>query len=529
MIEEFPAKSGDLTATAEGVLLHSRYDPAREAARYLERSLGDTRPATLLLLGTGLGYLIAEARRRFAHSRIIAASAAGACREEFRREADHYVDLGATPPEAAVAAALAPEDVAGLELLEWEPDLRAARGLGERARRAVRETVSRLNADIATTGFFGRRYLRNAVRAALFSAGSRPARRQFTGPGERPICIAASGPSLERAADWIRRNRSAVELWALSSAAAALEARGLHPDLLVHQDAGFHATLHLRESTAAVLMPITAAAPPAGGNRRRETLLFDQSSRIERDVFAALGVRPPSTAETGTVAATATALALALSGGPVYLAGLDLCRDDIRAHARPHAFEPLLHARATRLSPYHSQLAADAFDRSTAAAGDARIREERGLGTYAAWFRSLPRTLAVRLRRVEPSPVDIGVEAGGEDEPAPARGGRHEQPAFELPPFELPPPAERAEALLRVTAAWRQAVGRVLDGEEATGDGEIAYLVSAPDYVAAVAASRRGDREAEREARHGLATRAHALFDRLELVSRTVAARGGRG
>jgi hypothetical protein len=286
-------------------------------------------------------------------------------------------------------------------------------------------------------------------------------------------------------------------------------------------------------------MPITAAAPPGGGTRRRETpLLFDQSSRIEREVFAALGVRPPSTSETGTVAATATALALTLSQGPVYLAGLDLCREDIRAHARPHAFEPLLHARASRLSPYHSQLAADAFDRSTAAGGEARIREERGLGTYAAWFRSLPRSLALRLRRVEPSPVAIGVataeplvETGGADagaaagagSPARAGAGRHERP-----PFELPPPADRAAALSRVTAAWRQAVRRVLEGTEAPGDGEIAYLVSAPDYVAAVAASRRGDPEAEREARERLATRAEALFDRLAFVSRTVAARGGR-
>jgi hypothetical protein len=516
MVEEFPAKSGDLTASAAGVLLHSRYDPRREAHRYVSRSLADVAPATLLLLGTGLGYVVAEARTRFPRCRIIAASSVGACREEFQRAADVYLDVSIEQPEAAISRALAPEDVVGLELLEWEPDLRSGGELGERARHTVREVVSRLNADIATTGFFGRRYLRNAVRTALFMEHGHTLARSA-----KPVCVAASGPSLERAAEWIRANRSTIELWALSSAAYALEAQGVRPDLLVHQDAGYYATLHLRFLSAPVLMPTTAALP--GPRARRRPVLFTQATRIEGDLLEALDLHPVAIPETATVAATATALALAVSSGPVYLAGLDLCREDIRAHARPHAFEPVLHARENRMRPYYSQLASDAFDRSVAVGvpGDRRTRTERSLDAYAHWFRSLPEAAAGRLRRIEPSPVDIGVEQA---ESAPPVGGVNvgtdgeARASAPLRPLGAPTARARGHALLSIVDRWRAAVSRVVTGDAGPGDGEIAYVLSAPDYVASVAASRRGDTEGSRRSLERLEAESAALFDRLELV-----------
>ncbi|NBF41860.1 MAG: DUF115 domain-containing protein [Spirochaetes bacterium] len=360
MLELFRAKSGDVTASVSGGLLHSRYDPMREAERYLDRALGraagrgqelgearESLPATVLLLGPGLGYLTSAIRQRLPKCHLIAVSALNAVQPDHKENVDVYVDLSSGDPAQLLSRALRPADVSGLELLEWEPELRAAPHAAAAARAAVRQLVARYNAEVATTAFFGRRYIKNAVRTLLFAEDART-----PGPGARPICIAASGPSLEQSWRWIAENRTAMEVWALSSATPALRARGITADALVHQDAGFYATLHLAETardagsgvsrrtgspeaeTPSVLMPSTAALPPR--ELRSAPILFDQGTTIEKELFTALGIDPTRTTETGTVAATATLLALARSPGTVYLSGLDLSRSDIRAHATPH-------------------------------------------------------------------------------------------------------------------------------------------------------------------------------------------------
>lgn len=583
MLELFRAKSGDLTASVPGGLLHSRYDPRREAERYVDRALGHPArgrqgpgeaqgqaqvplPATVILLGAGLGYLASVIRQRLPECRLIALSPLNAVQTEHRRAVDVYVNLSAGDPAELLSRAMGPADVAGLELLEWEPELRAAPQTAEAARAALRELVARYNADVATTGFFGRRYIKNAVRTLLFSESPRA-----SGPGAKPVCIAASGPSIERSSLWIAENRPRIEVWALSSATPALRARGITPDLVVHQDAGYYATLHLAEAartgggtasaeTPPILMPATAALPPQ--NLRSAPVLFHQGTHVENEVFSALGIEPPRTSETGTVAATATLLALARSPGRVYLAGVDLSREDIRAHATPHAFEPYLSRNESRLRPLYSQLAADAFERtepierpapSERARGE-RARRERSLDIYATWFRNLPARLARRLRRLSPSPVDIGIESvalgerpaadaggagsGADDAGAGSRGSGSAQKARNAwEPLQLPSRGERIATLRSVVADWRGEI-RTFTGvhapPEPTGGGyaaheaggrasELAYLISAADYVSAVAAGRRGDHAARARSLARIAEAGEQLFDRIAYTLERVA------
>jgi len=383
----------------------------------------------------------------------------------------------------------------------------------------VREVLSRRNADIATTAHFGRRYIRNALRGALFLAGAgAPA------APEAPVCIAASGPGLERAIHWIERNRWGIELWALSSAWETLSEHGLEPDLVIHQDAGYYAGLHLAHGArrqqqgkpaAAVLMPLSASLPPRP--LRTRTFILSQNTRIEADLLGALGRKVPRVSEAPTVAATATGLALALTDTPVYLTGLDLCRDDIRAHARPHAFEPYFRQREHRFDPLHSRIAADSFDRSVPA-GVGHVRTEPSLELYASWFRELPLAVAERLRRVAPSPVDIGAQEAEWD--VTNRGGGNDRDvAGEV--AAGPGPCGPA-ALRAVIDAWAEEV----EAFAASGtDSELAYLVSAPDYVALLAARRRGDPDGATLASGRLREVASTLFSRLRAIAGAAEAR----
>jgi len=82
-------------------------------------------------------------------------------------------------------------------------------------------------------------------------------------------------------------------------------------------------------------------------------------------------------AQKGTVTACAVELALALTSGNIYLAGLDLRVRDMRSHVRPYAFDHLLYDRASRFTPVYSQ----SFIRSNL------IQEGGSFDIYAAWFK----------------------------------------------------------------------------------------------------------------------------------------------
>ena len=95
--------------------------------------------------------------------------------------------------------------------------------------------VRELNGSCATAAAMGRLWMRSAVLnlvsidAVLDGDVLRPG---------RPVVIAASGPTLARCIPDIARVRDRVELWALPSAAPALAAAGLQPDLVVLTDPG---------------------------------------------------------------------------------------------------------------------------------------------------------------------------------------------------------------------------------------------------------------------------------------------------
>jgi hypothetical protein len=80
----------------------------------------------------------------------------------------------------------------------------------------------------------------------------------------------------------------------------------------------------------------------------------------------------------GTVTASALELALELSNGHIFLAGMDLSVSGIRSHARPNGFDHLFFGNATRLRPVYTQY----FIRSNT------IKAGGSLDVYAAWFKS---------------------------------------------------------------------------------------------------------------------------------------------
>jgi hypothetical protein len=181
-----------------------------------------------------------------------------------------------------------------------------------------------------------------------------------------------------------------------SSSLPALEARGLRPDLVISTDGGSWAPLHLfacvrnpSGGTAAGrrLLAVNPCAAIPSQCGAFPFLVLNDGSLWQSLVLRELGIPSLVVPQRGTVTASALDLALNLSTGNIYLAGMDLSVRDIRSHARPYGFDHLLYGKATRLNPVYSQ----AFTRSN------KIRSGKSHDVYAAWFKSRIETLPDRI------------------------------------------------------------------------------------------------------------------------------------
>jgi hypothetical protein len=351
-------------------------------------------------------------------------------------------------------------DAEGLAILEWPASARLFPEVSRDARRQAAQLLRELRGGLATTAAVGRRWLRNSLDNFL---GIERVLSPEAPPRQRPILIAASGPSLQPALSTLVRLRERIGLWALPSAAECLLAHGLVPDLVVLTDPGWYALAHLfplRSAGATLAMPLSAA--PGAWNLSGGVLLLAQEALYEQALLAAASYPAPLVLPQGTVAATAMELALRRTPREVIVAGLDLCFRDVLGHARPNLFERVLESGSCRLQPLHHRRFSWALELAPRRlAGGSRTG--LALETYAGWFASRPPDR--RLYRLLPSEVPLpgfrSLELSDLDRllPAPEGGSPRDGSAGHMAGY--PDRSQRLRLLRRLLEDWRQRVGRL--------------------------------------------------------------------
>jgi hypothetical protein len=383
MIERLaPTGSGLPTVYVGEQALHSRYNPAGEAEKYIDALTLREGLLFLILIEPGLGYIIPLLRKRFPEVSIISLHVS-----DFFTDPDLPVSGGLKPdaawsPGMGVALGRFLEEripdieAAAVGLVEWRPSLAA---YGEGYLRLLSETVEfikRSDANKRTLRGFGRRWFKNVFRNIRLL--KRILRYES---GTLPLIVTGAGPSLEESLPLIREGKKRGNLFvlAVSSSVPALLAGGLAPDLVLSTDGGGWALFHLYETLRAMpdcgfAAALTAALPSQCGDI--PWLPISDGTAWQNLVLRGLGIPFAVLSQRGTVAATALDLALRLTGGRVFITGMDLAHRDIRSHARPYGLERFLEEGSSRFRPVYSQT----YVRAKA------IEESGSHGIYAAWF-----------------------------------------------------------------------------------------------------------------------------------------------
>ncbi len=399
MTEFLRAGNGEQSARLNATLLHSSYNPQREAERFVSAL-----PAArcYLVIGCGLGHIASAIRRSYPDARLLTLHPSDELAAAAQRTpGTHWSEGSGEPLSRAISRAFRGEADYGFELVPWEPSRLAAPDWFRRTESSVLSIARQRHTSLLTTGYFGRRWLRNSLRNLR-----EPGAREFRIETDRMPTIVAPGPTLETSLSYIRRRRDSLFILAVSSALPVLTAGKITPDLLVHTDGGFWARYHLPPRLPSSL-PI-AAAPraclPPEFRERIALFLPDASSPLEM-ALASAGGRPilPLPGH-GTVTGTAIELAGTLFPGEFLLLGVDLASYGYRTHARGHAFEPVVHASTSRLTPLPGQLRAR-LRKPVILTGEWEQSEE--LALYADALKGDLAAANRAVYRLAPSPVPL--------------------------------------------------------------------------------------------------------------------------
>ena len=357
--------------------LHSRYNPEAEAERYIDALNLGGGAAYFILIEPGLGYLVPALRNRYANSRIIVLHADSRFRTAAEADVPVWRPGGGETVQRFLEREIPDVAASSVRIIEWRPSLRI---YGEACHRLIAETaeyIKRADANYRTAAAFGGAWTANffknltLVRSAL----------RFK-PMSVPVVITGSGPGLEPVLPRLRVIQERVFILAASSSVPALREGGVTPDMVISTDGGSWALSHLYSCVRCFpgLWPLAAAFTAAVPSQcaAHPFLVLNDGSLWQSLVLGELGVPSVIIPQRGTVTASALELALVLSSGAIYLAGMDLSVRDIRTHARPYGFDHLFYGAASRFRPVYSQCFARAGD----------TRRGGSHAVYAAWFKN---------------------------------------------------------------------------------------------------------------------------------------------
>ena len=359
-------------------LLHSRYNPRGEAERYINSLNLKSTIECFILIEPGLGYIIPVLRENFQKSKIIVLHVDNSFASEEIPENVTVLHSSETEAVQNYLEKEVPEiDASLIKIIEWRPSMNHYREAYIKLFSHAVEFIKRMDAGKRTTAVFGRRWFKNFFKNLKIIR-----KTVLYRTSQNPVIITGSGPGLETALPVIKKMQNNCLIIAASSSVMALANSGIQADIVIATDGGPWALHHIypfyrtAENNTALAVNLCAALPSQ--SKDTPSLLLNDGSFWQSIVLHELGLPSIIIAQKGTVTASAVELALVLSSGNIYLAGMDLSIRDIRTHVRPYGFDYLLFSGSSRFMPVYSE----SFIRSNL------LHDGGSMDIYAAWFKN---------------------------------------------------------------------------------------------------------------------------------------------
>jgi hypothetical protein len=390
------AANGSVTAMRNGIYIHSRFSPEKEAARLVE-GICFSAQDTLVIYGFGLGYHIEAFFAAYPGSRAIIVEPERA----FFHAALKLRDYSALfrEKELRLLIGAEPEDI--LRCLNEHEDesftvmrLRSVYGYNEeyykRADAVISRLASRRDININTLKRFGRLWVRNLARN-IPVIGNSPGVRRLEGVFSGfPVLVLAAGPSLDEVLPHLPELRKRCVCVAVDTSYSACLRRDVAADFVVVADPQYWNTRHLDRARqeGAILISESSTHPRIFRLLPGKTFLGGSIFPLGRYLENALDSKGKLGAG-GSVATSAWDFSRLLGAAPIIMAGLDLGFPYKNTHYKGSFFENRAFFTADRLGPGETQSCRYLYDGSPRYVPDTsggQVLSDMRMLIYIWWF-----------------------------------------------------------------------------------------------------------------------------------------------
>ncbi len=406
------AKNGELTASENGLSLHSNYNPSGEAARAVKAALDEGGDKDIFVFaGIGLGWLPIEfAKNPAALDKAFVVLEPDAPHFFAALASLDFSDLFKIPKLFFVIGA----DVGQAETLiqcaggfdkakifSQKSQTARAQDWFEKFFKRAKQLADKAQVNINTLERFGRLWLKNGARnlercqqlggvSAFFGAAALGQESIQGRPSALPSVLLAAGPSLQDALPHLKEIQERAVTIAVDTALRACLRAGVQPDFIVLTDPQYWASRHIAGLAApqSILIAESAVYPSVFRFDCKRIILMSSLFPLGKYMEARLGAKG-QLASGGSVATSAWDFARAIGSKEIFAAGLDLGYPNKQTHIKGSAFEEAAHNSSCRLNPAELQCARILFSAKNQIGEDfegAPIITDERMKLFAWWF-----------------------------------------------------------------------------------------------------------------------------------------------
>lgn len=392
------AKNGSITASENGTLIHSSYNPQRESLQTVQKSNFED-CTTAVFYSCGLGYAPAayaglypdhtliiiepDPRYFFAALTLIDWTPVFAC--------SSCIIAPGCPPETAVSL-IEQKGIGHCAFFSVPAQTAHARQYFDVLHSLVERNRHKDEINNATLQRFGALWLGNSC-ANIKQYGVLDGVNIYSGRAAGlPFTVVAAGPSLEEILPYLAEIKKRSVIVCVDTALRACLRAGVEPDFIVIADPQYYAYRHIAGLTAPSSVLITDAAvyPAVYRFPCRKTVLFSSFFPVGQWVEKRLGGKG-SLGAGGSVASSAWNFAYLAGSRKIYTTGLDLSFPGRKTHIKGSTFEQSAHAVSFRTSPAESITLPALFSGGAEYGSDytgAPVLTDARMKMFAWWFES---------------------------------------------------------------------------------------------------------------------------------------------
>lgn len=414
------AKNGSMTAKSGSLLLHSKYNPEREAEA-LADAFESEKHENAVFLGFGLGYGPIALAKKNPDATIIL----------IERDSSRFFSaldaldwtpvlthkkivmiLEATENEAASLISRLKTETT--KVFKTKAQTAHDEAYFQSIERTLAQNSQKEEINTNTLEKFARLWLNNSCRNLdylnLFDGI-----KKYSGLGKDiPFVILAAGPSLTKILPKLDEIKKRAMIVCVDTALHACLKSNIEPDFIILTDPQYYASLHLEflSSPSSVLITEIAAYPSVLRFNCRETVLYSSMFPIGQ-FFEAKTMEKGKLAAGGSVTTTAWDFARLCGSTKIFMAGMDLGFPGKETHIRGSRFEEKAHTASTRTTNAESANIATLFSASPSIAKDYLgnpILTDKRMSLFSWWFENQctnARTVGVETYSLTPESLAI--------------------------------------------------------------------------------------------------------------------------